>query len=78
MALTVLDSVNKVNKKYLRQTLLEECKYQIKKNKMKNFLNNDLCLSSSDNESDNESKSEPDNGTDNDENCDYILIITKG
>ena len=41
----MLDSVNRVNKKYYPQTLLEECKYEIKKNKMNNFINDDLNLS---------------------------------
>ena len=54
MSLIMLDSVIRVNKKYYRQTLLEECKYVIRKNKMENLINNDLSLSSSD-ESDNES-----------------------
>ena len=31
----MLDSVIRVNKKYYPQTRLEECKYEIKKNKMK-------------------------------------------
>ena len=56
----MLDSVIKVNKKYYLQTLLEECKYAVRKNKMENLINNDLDLSSSD-QSDNES----DNGSDN-------------
>ena len=42
------------------QTLLEECKYVIRKNKMENLINDDLDLSSSD-ESDNESENESDN-----------------
>ena len=54
----ILDSVFKVGKKYYRQTLLEECKYKTKKNKIKNLINDDLNLSSSD---DNESDDEPDN-----------------
>ena len=49
----MLDSVIRVNKKYYPQTLLEECKYEIKNNKMENFVNDDLELSSFDNESDN-------------------------
>ena len=49
----MLDSVIKVNKKYYPQTLLGECKYVIRKNKMENLINHDLSLSSSD-ESDNE------------------------
>ena len=55
----MLDSVIRVNKKYYPQTLLEECKYVIRKNKMENFINNNLRLTSSD-ESDNESDNESD------------------
>ena len=60
LSLIMLDSAIRVNKKYYPQTLLEECKYVIRKNKMENLINNDLNLSSSDesdndNESDNES-----------------------
>ena len=54
ISLIMLDSVIRVNKKYYSQTLLEECKYVIKKNKMENLINHDLTLSSSDG-SDNES-----------------------
>ena len=46
----MLDSIIRINKKYYLQTLLEECKYEIKKNKMENLINDDLDLSSSDNE----------------------------
>ena len=38
----MLDSVIRANKKYYSQTLLEECKYVIRKNKMENLINNDL------------------------------------
>ena len=62
----VIDNVIKANKKHYLQTLLEECKYEIKRNKMENLINDDLDLSSSD-ESDSES-----NESDNDE-C--VLII---
>ena len=58
VSLIMLDSVIRVNKKYYPQTLLEEYKYVIRKNRMENLINNDLSLSSpdeSDNESDNES-----------------------
>ena len=55
--LIMLDSVIRVNKTYYPQTLLEECKYVIRKDKMENLINNDLSLSSSD-ESDNESDNE--------------------
>ena len=65
----MLDSVIRVDKKYYPQTLLEECKYETKKNKMENLINVDFAPSSSDefdNESDSEPDSEPDNESDND------------
>ena len=57
LSLIMLDSVISVNKKYYPQTLLEECKYVIRKSKMENLINDDLDLSSSD-QSDNESESD--------------------
>ena len=42
---------------------MEECKYEIKKNKMENLINDDLDPSSYD-ESDNESDNETDNESD--------------
>ena len=42
LSLITLDSVVRVNKKYYPQTLLEECKYKIRKNKRENFINDDL------------------------------------
>ena len=69
----VLDSVIRVNKKYYPQTLLEECKYEIKKNKIENLTNHVLDPSSSDvcdSESDNGSDNESDNESDNDEASD--------
>ena len=65
----MLDSVIRGNKKYYSQTLLEEGKYVIRKNKMENLINDDLDLSSSD-ESDNESDNETDNEIDSDESSD--------
>ena len=59
----IIDNVIRANKKYYPKTLLEECKYEIKKNKMENLINDDLDPSSS-NESDNESDNEFDNGFD--------------
>ena len=51
----IIDNIQiRANKQCYPQTLLEECKYVIRKNKMENLLNNDLSLSSSD-EFDNES-----------------------
>ena len=67
LSLTLLDSVIRANKRYYSQIFLEECKYEIKKSKMENFINDDLDLSSSD-EFDSESDNEFDNGCDIDEN----------
>ena len=64
LSLIMLDSVIRANKKYYPQTLLEDYKTEIKKNKMENLNNDDLDLSSSD-ESDSESDNEFDNGSDN-------------
>ena len=63
------ESVIRVNKKYYPQTLLEECKYVIRKNKMENLINDDLDLSSPD-DSDNETDNETDNEIDSDESSD--------
>ena len=54
LSLIILNSVIRVNKKYYPQTLLEECKYEIKKKKIVNLIDEDLDPSSSD-QSDNES-----------------------
>ena len=54
----MIDPVIRVSKNYYPQTLLEECKYEIKKTKMENLINNDSDLSSTDNENDNESDNE--------------------
>ena len=64
-SLIMLDSVIRVNKNYYPQTLLKECKYEIKKNKMENLINDDLDLSSFDNETDSDSDNVADNETDN-------------
>ena len=53
----MLDSVIKMGKTYYPQALLEECKYEITKNKMENLINDDFDSSS---ESDNESGDEVD------------------
>ena len=63
----MLDSVIRVNKKNYLQTLLEECIYEIKKNKMENLMNVDLDPSSSGNETDSDSDNDTDNESDNDE-----------
>ena len=46
------DSTVKVKRKYYSQTLLEECKYEIKKTKMENLVDDELEASSSDDEAD--------------------------
>ena len=60
--MTNLDSIIRVSKKYYPQILLEQCKYEIKKSKMENLINDHLDLSSSDDETageiDNETKSD--------------------
>ena len=61
LSLIMLDSVVKVKKKFCTQTLLEECKYEIKKIKMESFINDELESSSSDDKSDHESDHESDN-----------------
>ena len=59
----MLDLVIRVNKKYYPQTVLEECKYEIKKNEMENIINDNLDSSSS-NESNNESYQKSENESD--------------
>ena len=56
LSLIVLESVIRVSKKYYPQTILEECKYVIRKKKLEKLINDDPNLSSSD---------ERDNGSDN-------------
>ena len=44
----MLDSIVKVGKKYYKQVFLEECKYIKRKNKVFNYINDDLEMTSSD------------------------------
>ena len=72
LSIIMLDSAVKANKKYYPQTLLEECKYEPKKTKMENLIDDDLEKSLSDKsggESDNDSNDETksDDEKDNDE-----------
>ena len=63
LSLIMLDSVVKIGKKYYPQVFLEECKYVKRKNKMFNYINDDIEITSSD-ENDglfSESDSESDN-----------------
>ena len=53
LPIIVLDSVIKAKKKYYPQTLLEECKYEQKRIKMENLIDDDLEKNESD-ESDND------------------------
>ena len=71
LSLIMLDSVTRVSKKYYVQTLLKEYKYDIKKTKMENLINDDLKSSSTDDESesDNEFDNESDIGSDSE--CNY-------
>ena len=48
LSLIMLDSGLKSKKKYYPQTLLEECKYEIKKIKLENLIDDDLEKSLSD------------------------------
>ena len=65
LSLIMLDSVVRVNKRYYPQTLLEECKYKIKKTEMENLINDDLESSSSDSETESDSRNDSDNESDN-------------
>ena len=49
-SLIMLDSVIRTNEKCYPETLLEECKYKITRNKVENLINDNLDPSSSDNE----------------------------
>ena len=57
LSIIMLDSVIKADKKYCPQTLLEECKYEQKRIKIENLIDDDLEKSESD-ESDNDSNKE--------------------
>ena len=48
LSLIMLDSVVKVGKRYYPQVFLEECKYVKRKNKMVNYINDDIHITSSD------------------------------
>ena len=65
----LLDSVIRLNKRYYPETLLEGYKYETKKTKLENHINDDLDPSTS-NESDDESDNASDNECVNDESND--------
>ena len=54
LLIIMLDSVIKAKKKYYPQMLLEECKYEQKKIKIENLIDDDLEKSFSDSEADND------------------------
>ena len=54
LSIIMLDSVIKAKKKYYPQTLLEECKYEQKKIKIENLIDDNLEKSLSDSEADND------------------------
>ena len=68
LSLIMLDSVVKVGKKYYSQVFLEECKFVKRKNKMFNYINDDLEMTSSD--EDDEIYSESDSESVSDSNSD--------
>ena len=57
----MLDSVIKAKKKYYPQTLLEECKYEQKRIKIENLIDDDLEKSESDSDSNDETEYDNDN-----------------
>ena len=62
--------MSEAKKRYCSQTLLEECKYELKKIKVENLIDDDVKKSSSDeldNEADNNSSNETKSDDDNDE-----------
>ena len=69
MQVFINDSVVKVKKKYYPQKLLEECKYEIKRTKMENLIDEELEASSTDDITGNDfnEKTESDDERDNGE-----------
>ena len=71
LSIIMLDSVVKVKKKFYPKTLLEQCKYEIKKTEVENLIDDEFEASSSVNETDNdfndetESNDEKDNDVSN-------------
>ena len=81
LPLIMLDYIVKVKKKYYPQALLEGCRYELKKTKMENLINDVFEPRSSDDESDkgsdneinNEKDNEPGNETDNESDNDSFV-----
>ena len=74
LSIIMLDSVVKAKKKQYPQTLLEECKYELKMIKMKKIIDDDLEKNSFD-ELDNDSndETESEDHKDNDESNEYLV-----
>ena len=68
LSLIMLDSVVKVRKKHYPQVFLEECKYVKRKNKMFNYINDDLELTFSDDDDDDDDDDELYSESDSDSN----------
>ena len=60
-SIIMLDSFIKAKKKYYPQTFLEDCKYEQKRMKIENLIDEDLEKSKSDSDSNDETKSDIDN-----------------
>ena len=58
LSIIILDSAFKANKKYYPQTLLEECKYEQKRIKTENLIDDDLEKSLSDHDYNDEMESD--------------------
>ena len=72
----MLDSVVNIANKYYLQVFLEECKYVKRKNKIFNYVNDDLEITSSDDDDDDDDDddelySESDIESDSDSNSDF-------
>ena len=61
LSIIMIDSVNRANKKYYSQALLEECKYIQEKIKIENYINEDFEDSDCDSDSNNDTKPDIDN-----------------
>ena len=61
LSIIMLDFVTKAKKKYYPQAFLEECKYEQKRIKYENFINDDLEKSKSESDSNDETESDIDN-----------------
>ena len=61
LSIIMLDSIIKAKKKYYPQTILEECKYEQKRIKIENLIDDDLEKSESDSDSNDETEYDNDN-----------------